>query len=238
MEVDGRKARVLECLDISVLLRDPDTVRSDLDLREAELLRTADQLREVVPHRWLAPRELHRRRRHRPLRPEHAHHVDHLVEGRLIDKAACPCVREAEVAVQVAPVGQVNVREQRGRPVLGAEPALKRAVPLGHLALGVFHSVPRVVVTLEPFVHAHVGPVEGTDWTVLRALPFNPDLPVLVANPSIQDTPARRAEALCRLVHHQHPPARWSPAHPSNTSADSADWVRQRRFLVVSLTIH
>jgi hypothetical protein len=184
-------------------LRDLHPVRRDLDLLEPEFLRLPDDIGKVIPEGGLAPGELDRRGGDGLLVPEEGEHLHHLLEGRLVDVPAGLGIHEAEVAVQVAPVREVDVREEGPRAVVRADAAVLGAPVRRGFPVGVLEAASHGLELVEPAVERGIGPVDVMEVPVLGAVALEVDLPVLLDDLPLDDLPADRAKRPRRLEKHE-----------------------------------
>ena len=135
---------------------------------------------------------------HWPLVPQHLQHFDDFVEARLIDVAGCVGIGEADGALEVAAVGEVEHGQAGMREVKLAEPAFVRA-DLGVGDGWVLYTRAVVSEPLRPQVHVLVRPIDVHDLAMVRAFLLHHDLAILLEYRRWDDLPALGAEGLGRL---------------------------------------
>jgi len=149
MEIYGGESCTFEIFHVPDILRHLDPVRCQLDLGKSDLLCLSDQIHQVIPHGRFPSRELDCRRRDWFFGPEQLHHLDDLVKRRFVDESACPGIGKTEVAVEVTPVCQIDIGEQRPGFVKIAEAAVLRAGTAGIDHIRVLNAPPHGVKLLE-----------------------------------------------------------------------------------------
>ncbi len=208
LEVDRVEARLVGVLEEARLVGEQDAVGGHLDLGEAHLPGRLDGLHELRVDGGLAPRELEGVHGHRALGPEDRELVDDLLVGGLEDVARGVRVREADGALQVAAVREVDVAQGGVGVVEVAEAALVGADGgVGDLRVGDAHPVVGPGFGLQ--VQVDVRPAHLVELAVLLARLPHHQLPVLLVEGGGDDgdafgTQGARAprEALVQLGRH------------------------------------
>src|SRR3990170_5039581 len=193
LKVDRVEARLHGPLQEALLRRELDPVRRDLNLREAHLLRRANDLVELRVDRRLPARELDRRHGDRPLRTEDRELVHDLLVRGLKHITGRVRVREADRALQVAPVREVDVAQRRVRVVKVAQAALVRAyLRVRDLRVRDADAVERPVLRLQ--VQFRVGPADLLELPVLLARLLHHERAVVDVQRRGDDLQALRAQ--------------------------------------------
>ncbi len=168
LKVDCVQPGLRDLLEEALLDCEPDAVRRDLDLGEPHLLGRLHDLRELGVDRRLSASELDRGHGDGALGPEDRELVHDLLEGRLEYVSGRVRVREANRALQVASVREVDVAEGCGGVVEVAETALIGT----HLRVDDGWVVdPNAVEgpVLRPQVHLRIGPTDLVELAMLPA---------------------------------------------------------------------
>jgi len=176
------------------LVGDPDPVRGDLDLLEAEVPGHAAGVEEQRAERRLATRGLDRDGPDGLLLPERLQHEVDLLAGRLVDVAGGVRVREADRALQVAPVREVHQGESRVGLVVAAHAAGRRAAA-ELVVVGVLVADPVVGVDLHPEVEVDIVRDDVPEVAVHAARLLHDDAAVLLADDSGDHLDALGADA-------------------------------------------
>ena len=201
LEVDGVQTRLLGRLEELVVLGELDSVGGDLHLGEPELLGIPDDVDEPGVHRGLASGELDGGALDGLLGPEGDEHVVDLLVRGLVHVPRVVRVGEADRAVHVAPVRQVEVCDRgTGEHVdpLSVDDDVNRVI--GIVADGAIHgvvdpdSVVCVLLSLE--IQVDIGPVHIGEVSVLGACLLHVNLAVLGENVRLEDLPALGADGL------------------------------------------
>jgi len=164
-------------------------------------------MRQILPDRRLPAAELEGGGRHRSVRAEVLHGLPDLLLARLVEVAGCSGVCEADWAAEVAPVGDVDDREDGVALVFGADPAVVGAT-IHLLCAGVAELLSGCLISLSPFILLVVAPVEVFPFSMVDAGFLDVDLALFLVDLGGYLLQAFRAEAFSILDLHFNAPRR------------------------------
>jgi hypothetical protein len=129
-------------------------------------------------------------------------HPDNLVKTRLVHKTAGPGIGKTEIAVQVAPVGEIDVCKKRLGVMVIAQTARSRATSGWSYILGIRDTFSHGIIFIKLVVQHRVRPVNVPEIPMLGARPFQPDLALFLDDVRINDGITGRAKTASLFYQH------------------------------------